>query len=142
MTDSGPAPASDSTSVEGHAPGEVRTDTWAMWLIAVLPLTGLLRGVPGFVPPIAAPGSSGPALTVSVAFVPLVVGLLLAAADRRILAARGVLRPLHWGWAVIDPVYVIGRSVVVRRRVQGSLAPLWLWLVATLLVTTVNLLRH
>lgn len=42
------------------------------------------------------------------------------------LAARGVPRPFHWAWAFLSSiVYVIGRSVVVRRRTGTGSAPLW-----------------
>ena len=36
-------------------------------------------------------------------------------------------------WAILDIVYVIGRSVVVRRRVRGSMLPLWAWVAATVI---------
>ncbi|HAQ9640229.1 TPA: hypothetical protein IYE67_003168, partial [Enterococcus faecium] len=50
------------------------------------------------------------------------------------LRDRGVDRPFPWAWALLGPlVYLIGRSVVVRRRVGGSAAPLWLYLGLTVL---------
>jgi hypothetical protein len=58
----------------------------------------------------------------------LVVGVLLAVEDRRILRQRGLIRPMHPAWEILDPVYVIGRAVVVRRRVRGSVKPLWVWI--------------
>lgn len=119
----------------------LRTNTWPMWAIALLPLLGLLTGVVGFGLPVSAHGVGELGLRVTFDVVPFVLGLLLAAADRRVLLRRGVVAPLHWGWAVLIPVSVIGRSVVVRRRVHGSLAPLWVWLVSSLVVLTVNLLR-
>lgn len=79
--------------------------------------------------------------TVSIAFAPLVVGLVLAAADRRILRERGVVRPLHRGWALLAPVHVIARSVVVHRRVGGSLAPLLVWIVSALVAPAAGSLR-
>lgn len=54
---------------------------------------------------------------------------MLSWLDRRELRARGVERPFHWAWSILSVlVYLIGRSVVVRRRVGGSAAPLWLFL--------------
>jgi len=81
-----------------------------------------------------APGSTGVqqgdytlAMVVS-----LVVGIglvVLSWLDRRTLRARGVERPFHWGWSILSVlIYLIGRSVVLRRRVGGSAAPLWLFL--------------
>ncbi|MBX3092641.1 MAG: DUF2510 domain-containing protein [Cryobacterium sp.] len=48
--------------------------------------------------------------------------------DYRKLARRGVPKPFHWAWAFIPsyPVYVIGRSVVVRRRTGSGIAPMWI----------------
>ena len=81
-----------------------------------------------------APGSTGVqqgdytlAMVVS-----LVVGIglvVLSWLDRRTLRARGVERPFPWAWSILSVlIYLIGRSVVVRRRVGGSAAPLWLFL--------------
>jgi len=81
-----------------------------------------------------APGSTGVqqgdyalALVVS-----LVVGIglvVLSWLDRRTLRARGVERPFHWAWSILSVlIYLIGRSVVLRRRVGGNAAPLWLFL--------------
>ena len=81
-----------------------------------------------------APGSTGVqqgdytlAMVVS-----LVVGIglvVLSWLDRRTLRARGVERPFHWAWSILSVlIYLIGRSVVLRRRVGGSAAPLWLFL--------------
>jgi len=81
-----------------------------------------------------APGSTGVqqgdytlAMVVS-----LVVGVglvVLSWLDRRTLRARGVERPFHWAWSILSVlIYLIGRSVVLRRRVGGSAAPLWLFL--------------
>jgi hypothetical protein len=81
-----------------------------------------------------APGSTGVqqgdytlAMVVS-----LVVGIglvVLSWLDRRTLRERGVERPFHWAWSILSVlIYLIGRSVVLRRRVGGSAAPLWLFL--------------
>lgn len=53
--------------------------------------------------------------------------IVLAAFDRRRLAAIGLERPFHWGWAFFGGiVYVIGRSVIVRRAASPrGLAPIW-----------------
>jgi hypothetical protein len=137
----GSSPFSPPDPEAGEQQGQrIDTNTWPMWVIALLPLAGLITGVTGFGAPMSEQGTGSSGLRVSVSFIPLIVEVLLAAVDRRILAERGVLAPLHWGWAVLDPVYVIGRSVVVRRRVQGSPAPLGLWLGTSVLVLAVHLL--
>ncbi len=58
----------------------------------------------------------------------LIYGLvvLFAYFDWRALRQRGVPRPFHWAWTFLySPVYVIGRSVVVRRRTGSGIAPMW-----------------
>jgi hypothetical protein len=47
--------------------------------------------------------------------------------DYRELKRVGVDRPFHWAWAFLNSiVYVIGRSVIVRRVAPGrGLAPIW-----------------
>ncbi|MFF1876918.1 DUF2510 domain-containing protein [Leifsonia sp. NPDC058230] len=47
--------------------------------------------------------------------------------DYRELKRTGVDRPFHWAWAFLSSfVYVIGRSVIVRRVASGrGLAPIW-----------------
>jgi hypothetical protein len=52
--------------------------------------------------------------------------------DAKQLGARGVQRPFPWALSFIPSygatVYIIGRSVVVRRRTGGGLAPLWVYI--------------
>ena len=55
--------------------------------------------------------------------------------DARALRRRGIERPFGWGWAVLVfvatlGVYIVGRTVVVRRRTGRGWAPLWGWLAA------------
>ena len=38
----------------------------------------------------------------------------------------------------LNPTYIIGRHVVVRRRVRGSLAPLWVWIATEVLALAVS----
>lgn len=64
---------------------------------------------------------------------PMLVGWLVYAAtvvsswlDHRTLRARGIERPFAWPWAFLgSTVYLVGRSVIVRRRTGRGLAPLW-----------------
>ncbi len=58
----------------------------------------------------------------------LIYGLVVVFAyfDWRALRQRGVPRPFHWAWTFLySPAYVIGRSVVVRRRTGSGIAPMW-----------------
>lgn len=91
----------------------------------------------------AAMDPSDPFATYSYIFTPAYVALLLASVlgyagtvllayfDGVALRDRGVERPFHWAFAFIPSygslVYVIGRSVVARRRTGTGLAPLWVF---------------
>jgi len=67
---------------------------------------------------------------------------LFAFLDWRALRARGVDRPFHWAWAFLfTPTYVIGRSVVVRRRSGGGLTPLWVYIGVAVLYVVVYLAK-
>ena len=97
---------------EQHVLREELTLIWTPWYAAVL-ITGVLIY----------------ALTV-----------LFAYLDWRQLRGRGFDRPFHWAWGFLVPpwVYVIGRSVVVRRQSGRGLAPLWV-LIAVEVVVLIGL---
>lgn len=121
----------------------VDTNTRPMWAIAVLPLAGVPVGlIPsssnGFAPDASPTGAVLNGLTVALTIGLVVVGVLLAVADRRVLRQRGIFRPMHPAWEILDPVYVIGRAVVVRRRVRGSLTPLWVWIATSIVATAIG----
>ncbi|AFR27327.1 hypothetical protein D3C73_1402740 [compost metagenome] len=49
----------------------------------------------------------------------------MAYLDWRRLKRLGVVRPFHWAWGFLPTIYVIGRTVVVRKVVPGSsIAPI------------------
>lgn len=63
--------------------------------------------------------------------------VLTALADYRRLLAVGVVRPFHWAWGFVFPVYPIGRSVVVRKVAQGrGVAPAVVAVVTLIVVYT------
>lgn len=64
-------------------------------------------------------------------FVLYVISVVLAWSDYRRLTRVGVVRPFHWAWGFLSsPVYVIGRSVIVRRVAPGrGLWPVWVFIV-------------
>lgn len=63
--------------------------------------------------------------------------IALAFFDAKDLEARGVARPFHWALSVIPSygslIYVIGRSVVARRRTGTGMAPMWVVIALTVL---------
>lgn len=72
---------------------------------------------------------------VGLSFLTFVLTVIFALIDYRELKKRGVPRPFHWAWSFLETgaVYMIGRSVVVRRRTGRGLAPLWIWIGAWVL---------
>ncbi|PPG23021.1 DUF2510 domain-containing protein [Rathayibacter toxicus] len=60
-------------------------------------------------------------------FFATVAVIVFAFLDWRQLKRNGVHKPFHWAWAFLVPpyVYVIGRSVIVKRVTGGGLIPLW-----------------
>jgi hypothetical protein len=54
--------------------------------------------------------------------------------DYRVLRSRGVPHPFHWAWSFLGGiVYIIGRTVVVRRRTGAGMAPMWVNIVALII---------
>ena len=127
-------------------PSIVTTTPW-IWVVVLLPLLSALSIF--LLPPDAIAASAvsstyGPRATMGMSTAYLVglgavqvVGFLIYAAevvfaflDYRQLKKAGVQRPFHWAWAFLAApyVYVIGRSVVVKRVTGGGLLPLWIFL--------------
>lgn len=63
------------------------------------------------------------------------LSVLFSVLDYRELTRRSVPNPFHWAFAFISSaVYVIGRSVVVRRRTGKGISPMWVTIVAYIVV--------
>lgn len=76
-------------------------------------------------------------------YVSVAAAIVFAWLDYRALAARGIQKPFHWAFAffvllITIGVYVIGRTVVVRRQTGKGLAPLWGWIAVTVLVIVIT----
>ncbi|MDN3497279.1 DUF2510 domain-containing protein [Planococcus sp. APC 4015] len=150
-----------SAGVAGHrspyelkAPAGTDPNTVWIWLVVLLPLAPMLFAL--FIPwgslfefdpyatdPSAAMQASlapytSPVFILSNVVSYAVYGLCIffAYRDHRELLARGVPRPFHWAWAFLNPVYSIGRSVVVKRRTGRGLGPLWV-AIATMVLSVV-----
>jgi hypothetical protein len=137
------------------APPGTRTGTVWIWLFVLLPLVNIVslltvdwaglyrRQLESALSSATDPSASldaqfalysSPAylITSILGWVLYAVTVVFAALDRRELARRGVPRPFHWAWTFLSSaIYMIGRSVVVRRRTGGGLAPLWAWIGVT-----------
>jgi hypothetical protein len=139
-----------TTWSEHYAPGaaitlerpRLTTDTkvdgvW-IWLVAALPLVSIasyfLIDFRGYMQGLMTGDIRG-ALTVfgvgyfaslALSWITWGAAVLFAYFDWRDLRAAGVVRPFHWAWAFLGGiVYLIGRTVIVRKVSPGGLGPLW-----------------
>jgi hypothetical protein len=119
---------------------------WAIVLLPLLVILLLLTWQPDFHyvttrqgAPTLDPGSffsPGFILTQISSVVVWGLSVLFAYMDQQRLERSGVIRPFHWAWALLSgTVYVIGRSVIVRKVAPGrGLAPIWV-LIGTVVVS-------
>ncbi|MGV8970492.1 MAG: DUF2510 domain-containing protein [Microbacteriaceae bacterium] len=55
------------------------------------------------------------------------LSVLFAYFDWRAIKRSGVVKPFHWAWSFLSIlVYLIGRGVVMKRRVGAGIATLWI----------------
>jgi hypothetical protein len=120
-----------------------------IWIIALLPLVGIAT-LASYDPSAQVASSIGsdpyalyrdPAYLLSsgLGFVTYGTAVLLAYFDRKRLLRDGFDRPFHWAWTFLTSgVYVIGRSVIVRRRAGHGLAPIWVWVGLVVLSTIIS----
>lgn len=156
-----PATPSAASTPALRAPDGVRPGTVWFWLLAGgAPVLTLLDLIPTsiYLSQVIGGDTADPTSVAASVFTPayllvalsgwfiyavcIVFGLL----DWRELKARGVPKPFHWAWSFVviavgwPAVYVIGRTVVARRRTGSGMAPLWVFIglqVVTFIVTLV-----
>ena len=116
------------------APAGTKTNTPWIWLIVFLPLLNYLSffavdwntyfqaSLTGSVAGMFSPGLL---LTTVLGWVILALLVVFGFLDHRTLVKNGVPRPFHWAWSFLNPVYPIGRAVVVRRRTGTGIWPMW-----------------
>jgi hypothetical protein len=69
---------------------------------------------------------------------------LFAALDWRELKKRGVERPFHWAWTFLSSLaYIIGRTVILRRRGkgEGAMLPLFIAIGVTVLGAIIGIVK-
>ena len=127
------------------------------WLIALLPLLSIVSfmsfDLAGYMRDSMSASMSGSTATMelfSPSYLWMVAGgwgiylvtALLAYFDWRKLGRDGYARPFHWAWAFLTgTVYVIGRSVVVRRRSGRGLLPIWVLIAVFVLSCVVSIVQ-
>jgi Uncharacterized protein conserved in bacteria len=152
--DNAPAYASPGYATYGAIPGVpagTPVYTWFIWVIVLLPLASAIAlalfDLSGYMTSATTSATAQLQLMTSPGYLALVaVGWIsyfgtvaLAFGDQRGLRRLGYQGPFHWAWAFLPwgtLVYVIGRSVVVKRRSGRGLSPIWV-LIAVYVVTLV-----
>lgn len=142
-----------STGAAGglSAPAGAATGTWQVWAINALFALQLVVSViyiatidwsaymaysvnptPGDISAMSSIFNVGYFAVLIVSLIGYLGTAALAFSDSKELDSRGVQRPFHWAWTFVPSygsmVYIIGRSVVVKRRTGGGLGPLWAYI--------------
>jgi Protein of unknown function (DUF2510) len=144
-----------------RAPEGVKPGTVWFWLLAVgAPVLTILDLIPTSIylsqliggdttdPASLAANSFSPAylLTFLSSWFIYAVCVVFGLLDWRELKARGVPKPFHWAWSFFviivgwPAVYVIGRTVVAKRRTGAGMAPLWVFIGLEVVAFVVSLI--
>jgi len=135
----GPAPYQPYGTPAHRVPEGTPTGTVWVWLVVFLPLLPLVMlffwDVRGYLEAsIANPYAASTGLFFDPGYLTLMIlgwvvyglSVWFAYLDSAALARLGYARRFHWAWTFLSAlVYVIGRSVFVRRESGRGLAPLW-----------------
>ena len=155
------SPPAPPTIEQPPLPDGTRLGTVWVWVMAVLPLLDavllLSMNLPGLITQAAAqqmrdmssermnvliePTSPGLLALEGVGFLLRIALVVLAFLDQRALTRLGVVKPFFWAWSLFELVgaggwvYLIGRTVVLKRRTGRGSAPLWVF-IGSFVVTT------
>ncbi|MES2092693.1 MAG: DUF2510 domain-containing protein [Actinomycetota bacterium] len=139
------APYSLNPAPAAVPPGTPVYNTF-IWILALLPILGIVSLLTRNSSSLVASSTDplalyrDPAYLASLGISFLIYGgsVILAYFDRRRLLRDGYDRPFHWAWTFLSgAVYLIGRSIIVRRRSGRGLAPLWVWSALTVFAVVV-----
>jgi hypothetical protein len=132
-------PAELGPAVQRPLPAGTPVYTWSIWAIALLPLLAtaglLVLPMPSLsgifdasADPLPSSADLNGLLRNLLSLTIYAASVALALHDRRALLRAGYVRPFHWAWAFLYAgVYVVGRSIIVQRRIGRGLTPIWVW---------------
>lgn len=151
-----PAPAAVlpqyDAMVQPRVPAGTPVDTPWIWLIVALPLLPLiplffwdlegymLRSMTDPMAQLALYLDPWYLTTIGLSWAAYGVIVWFAYVDVKALRALGYARQFHWAWTFLSSlVYVIGRSVVVKRQAGRGMAPMWVVIALNVVVFIVAL---
>lgn len=133
----------------GRVPEGTPTANWLIWAYTLLPLLSVFTlfawDFEGYMLAALADPMAADSMLLDPGYLLLSIGswvvaagmIVLAVLDWRWLGQQGYPRRFHWAWAILSNlVYVIGRSVVVKRQAGRGFAPMW----ATIAVSALSLI--
>jgi len=141
------APGSATSLDRPRIPAETKVDGVWIWLVAALPLLAIASlfaiDFRGYMQSLMGGDIRGAMSTIGVGYV-IALALswiswgavaLFAYFDWRALREAGVVRPFHWAWAFLaGMVYLIGRTVILRKVSSRGFGPLWAGIAVYVLV--------
>jgi hypothetical protein len=131
-----------------RAPAGVKPGTVWFWLLAFTPLLNIALLIPtaiylGQLTDVNLADSAALSRTIAspeLAVISLlnlaqtIILILFPVLDWHALTKRGVPHPFHWAWSLFvlligtPLVYMIGRTVVAKRRTGAGLVPFWIYI--------------
>lgn len=121
-----------------------------IWIMTLLPLVSIATLltidasalVVSSTDPLAMYRDPGYLTSLALGWIVYGASVLLAYLDHKRLLRDGFDRPFHWAWTFFaGGVYVIGRSIIVRRRSGRGQAPIWVWASITLFAMIVGIVE-
>ena len=147
-----PAYPGYATAEPLKAPEGTSPMTPFIWPLALLPIIAIVSNVVslGFIDEVVDEAITSPELYSPISIITGLIGwiaigltILFGVLDYRALVKAGVPKPFHWAWIFFAflsaPVYIIGRSVVARRRTGSGLTPMFVNLALVLLNVVISI---
>lgn len=141
----------DGRPVQPALPADTKFNTPFIWIFAALPIVSAISlGLYDFGGAMQAqmddPSNPFAVYTpgyfavTGLGWLTYAAAVFLAFLDHRNLKRVGVVKPFHWAWTFLSGlVYIIGRTVVLRRRVRAGVGPLWVYIGATVISMIVSI---
>lgn len=134
-------PYAQQYGADAKVPESTPTANWLIWVFVFLPLLSLVSifawDFEGFMQETLTNPYASSTLLLDPGYLVLSLGswviyaamVVLAFLDWRWLGQQGYPRRFHWAWTFLNSlIYIIGRSVVVKRQAGRGFAPMWAYI--------------